>query len=205
MHARIRSTAALAVATVLAAGCAGTGPGPLGERYQTPIPEGSTLVLNETLELARGEARVFLQNGKVTQEGFFSGTNRFQPRCSFGLDRGGDARLVSKIEPDRFTTGPARTRAYVRGWPEEGVRVASLDGVQLASEGFGGPDPGYFTYEIEIPLSSSRQTQVDDFTCKVDKPRKWRGKLGLEAIREAAGDFVTVDLADSGTGTEGGY
>lgn len=208
MHAPTRSTAALAAATVLVAGCAGTGPGPLGERYQTPIPEGSTLVLEQDLQVPSGEARVFMQNGRVMRDAVLGGMDRFKPRCSFGLERRGSERLVSTIEADRFTTGPARTRAYVRNWPDEGVQVAGRSlsfGFGLAMNDSGGPDIGYLTYVLEIPVSSPDQPQVDDFTCKVDKPKNWRGKLGLEAIREAAGDLVTVERAESGAGDDSGY
>jgi len=198
--------AAASLATALAvAGCSTSGPGPFGPRYQTEIPTGSTLVLNQTLELAPGEARVFMQNGQVAREGLIRGLDRFQPRCSFGLERERGERLISTIEPDRFTTGEARTRTYVRAWPEGGVQVAASTGVKLAVNSPGGPDPGYFTYEVEIPISSPRQPQVDDFRCTVDRPNDWRGKLGLQAIRKAARDLVTVELADSGAGTDGGY
>lgn len=199
MHARIRSTTALAAATVFVASCAGSGPGPLGERYQTPIPQGSTLVLEQDLQVPSGDARVFMQGGRVMRDALLGGMDRFKPRCSFGLERQGDERLVATIEADRFTTGPARTRAYVRHWPEEGIQVAGRSlsfGIGLAMNDAGGADIGYLTYVLEIPVSSSGQPQVDDFTCKVDKPKNWQGKLGLEAIREAAGDLVTVELAE---------
>lgn len=198
MHARIRSAAALAAATVLVAGCAGTGPGPLGERYQTPIPQGSTLVLEQDLQVPSGDARVFMQGGRVMRDAVLGGMDRFKPRCSFGLERQDGERLASTIEAARFTTGPARTRAYVRHWPEAGVQVAGASlsfGIGLATNDSGGADIGYLTYVLEIPVSAPGQPQVDDFTCKVDKPKNWRGKLGLEAIRQAAGDLVTVELA----------
>lgn len=192
-----RSIAGMTVAATLLAGCAGSGPGPFGERYQTEIPVGSTLVLNQPLELAAREARVFMQGGRVARDAVIGGLDRLRPRCSFGLEREGNERLISTLEPGRFTTGPSHTRAYVRNWPAEGVRVAGTSlSFGLAMNSTGGPDPGYLTYVIEIPLSSPDQPQVDDFTCKVDRPGSWRGKLGLEAVREAAGDLVTVELAE---------
>lgn len=190
--------AILAAATVLA-GCTSTGPGPLGPRYQTPIPEGSTLVLNEALNLDRGDARVYMQNGRVMSESVLGGMDRLKPRCSFGLEKQGDEALISTIEPDRFTTGPTRNRAYADNWPREGVQVASLSavvgvGMNASAEDRGG-SLAELTYVLEIPVSSSSQPQVDDFTCTVDRPAHWAGKLGLEAVREAAGNLVTVELA----------
>lgn len=179
------------------AGCA-TGPGPLGPRYQTPVPEGSILVLEQPLEIPAGAARVFVQEGQVVQ----GGTNRFQPYCSFGLERVDDEPLIGTIEPDRFRTGPARNRAYVDARPDPGVQVAAVSfgigiGININSRRRGGADPGYLTYVLEIPVRSPRQPQVDDFSCQVDRPGNWRGRLGLEAIQQAAGDIVRVELAES--------
>ena len=189
-------TAILAAATLLA-GCSTSGYGPLGPRYQTPIPEGSTLVLNRALNLDKGDARVYMQNGRVMSESVLGGMDRLKPRCSFGLERQGNEALISTIEPDRFTIGRARNRAYADRWPEEGVQVAGLS--VLAGAGVSSDDRGgtlaELTYVLEIPVSSSSQPQVDDFTCQVDRPAEWAGKLGLEAIQEAAGDLVTVELA----------
>ena len=207
MKPRFASTALLSAAAIALAGCASSGPGPFGERYQTPIPAGSTLVLERELSVPSGEARVFMQDGRVISEAVLGGASRFRPRCSFGLERKGNERLVSTIEPDRFRTGKPWTRAYAQNWPEEGVQVASTSLlIGQASSERGGAGLGYLTYVIEIPLSSSSQPQVDDFTCKVDRPGEWRGRLGLEAIQEAAGGIVRVELAEgSGTGSSSGY
>lgn len=199
MHPVIRGplhATATILATLLAmAGCAG--PSPYGERYQTPIPQGSTLVLEQPLAVASGKARVFMQDGQVVRQGLLSGLDRFRSRCSFGLERTGGEPLIREIEPDRFRTGTPHTRAHVRHWPEQGIRVAGMSlSIGLSSSERGGANPGYFTYVIEIPLSSSRQPQVDDFTCEVDRPGTWRGRLGLEAIREAAGGIVRVELVE---------
>lgn len=207
MTTRSIRTGALATAgAVLLAGCA-AGPGPFGERYQTPIPEGSTLVLERALNVPSGEARAFMQDGQVIREGLLAGYSRFRPRCSFGLERKRGEQRISTIEPDRFRTGKPWTRAYVRAWPEEGVQVASRSlPFPLAQNERGGPGTGYLTYVIEIPLSSSKQPQVDDFTCKVDRPANWRGRLGPQAIEEAAGGIVRVELAEGAdTGSTGGY
>lgn len=203
----LRNPVIATAAVALLAGCA-AGPGPFGPREQTPIPAGSTLVLQRPLDLATGAARVFLQEGHVVPTG--SGMSRFRPRCSFGLEKLDGEPLMPVIEPDRFRTGPARTRGYAHGRPR------GHDGVHLASRplslglGFGllhhrRERHGYITYAIEIPLSSDNQPQVDDFTCKVDRPHHWRGRLGLEAIRQAAGDIVQVELAEPDADSEDGY
>lgn len=188
--------AGFAAATLLA-GCTSTGPGPLGPRMQTPIPAGSVLVLNQPLQLDAGDARVFMQNGRVMSESVLGGMDRLKPRCSFGLEKQGSEPLVSTIEPDRFTTGRARNRAYAERWPKAGIQVASRSAVIMAatSEEQGGT-LAELTYVLEIPVSSPNQPQVDDFTCTVDRPAHWAGKLGLEAIRAAAGDLVTVEVAE---------
>lgn len=195
IHRPLHATATILATLLAVAGCAG--PSPYGERYQTQIPEGSTLVLEQPLGVASGKARVFMQDGQVARQGLLGGLDRFRPRCSFGLERTGSEPLIREIEPDRFRTGTPHTRAHVRHWPGEGIRVAGMSlSIGLGSSERGGANPGYLTYAIEIPLSSDRQPQVDDFTCQVDRPGTWRGRLGLEAIREAAGDIVRVELAE---------
>lgn len=183
------------LASALVAGCAG--PSPLGPRDQDAVPAGSTLVLERALEVPGGSARVFLQDGRVVRDGLVSGMNRFRPRCSFGLERVDNEPLMNTIEPDRFETGTAYNRAYVRNHFEGGVQVASAaDGIQLASSERGGPGPGHLTHVVEIPLSSAQQPQVADLTCRQDLPPNWRGELGLQAIREATGDIVTIEPAE---------
>lgn len=203
----VRNTTITMAAGALLAGCA-AGPGPFGPRYQTPIPEGSTLVLQQALALPTGEARVFMQEGRIVQ----GGTNRFQLNCSFGLERVEDEPLIETIQPDRFRTGPARNRAYVDARPEQGVQVAGVSfgigiGINIDPRRRGGANTGYLTYVLEIPVRSPRQPQVDDFSCQVDRPGTWRGRLGLEAIQQATGDIVRVEFAESDTDTEpeGGY
>ncbi len=191
----IHATGITLAAALVTASC--TGPSPMGIREQEPIPAGSTLVLERPLELAGGSARVFLQDGEVVPDAFFSGMDRFRPRCSFGLEKVDGEALVRTIEPDRFETGAAYNGAYVENGSDGGIQVASaIDGIQVAAPEHGGPNPGYLTYVLEIPLSSPRQPQVDDFTCRLDRPGEWRGQLGLQAIREAAGDIVRVELAE---------
>lgn len=185
----------MALTTLVAlSGCAG--PSPFGERYQTEIPAGSVLVLSRSLDLVAGSARVTMQDGQVRSDGLLAGTSRFRPRCSFGLERLAGEPLIRTIEPDRFRTGRPHTRAYVHNGRAERTTVASRSlAAVVGSMRRGGPNPGYLTYVLEIPLSSPRQPQVDDFTCKVDRPGNWRGRLGLEAIREAAAGIVRVELA----------
>jgi len=167
------------------AGCAGDSV--YGHRYETPIPEGSTVVLEQPLELASGSARAFMQSGEVIRPGLLSGVDRFRPVCSFGLEKVDDEPLIRKIEPDRFETGEQYNTTHVRAWPAEGLQVANMGGA--------GPYPGFLTYEVQIPLASPRQPQVDDLTCEVDRPPNWNGELGLETIAEAVGDIVRIERA----------
>ena len=196
MTARPARIVVLAAAVLALAGCA-TGPDPGAPRYQTRIPEGSVLVLERALELPPGRARVYLQGGRVA--GSASGIDRFEPSCSFGLERVGDEPLVETIEPDRFRTGAARNRDYADSSTTVGIGLARSTVSFAFGIGFrfgvGGMGDGSGSERLEIPLSSPRQPQVDDLTCTVDRPHRRGGRLGLEAIQQAAGDLVRVELA----------
>lgn len=195
-HAKTRHSRVVALlgASLLAGGCASTGGGPYGEREETQVPAGSTLVLNERLEMPGTAARVYLQQGRVIR---FQDRDRFNPWCSFGLRRDDGGSLPAAIEPGEFRTGPAHNRVHARNAPSGGIRVASRSlSIGLASFSGPGPGPGHLTWKIEIPLAADGQPHVDDLTCAVDRPPHWRGELGLESIRRALGGVATIRTAD---------
>lgn len=188
-------------ALLIVAGCTATPyQESLDSRDETIPAEGSILVLEQPLELASDAARVFLQGGRVIR---FQDRNRFEPVCSFGLRRRGDEPLIRTIEPDRFTTGPARNRAQARAEPVQRILLANrrtsfgLRGLSMGMHERGG-GPGHLTFIVEIPLHSDTQPQVDNLVCAVDRPAYWRGSVGLGALRAALEDIATIRLAPAG-------
>lgn len=192
---RIRLPLLSLMALLGVAGCATTPYQESLDSRDEAIPaEGSVLVLEQPLELASDAARVFLQGGQVIR---FQDRDRFEPVCSFGLRRRGDEPLIRTIEPDRFTTGPARNRAQARAEPVQRILLASrrtsfgLRGLSIGMHDRGG-GPGHLTFIVEIPLHSDNQPQVDNLVCALDRPAYWRGRVGLGALRTALGDIATI-------------
>lgn len=194
MNVRSLSTAVFAgvVAGVLLTGCAGYAPAT--PRYQAAIPPGSTLVLEQALDVAPGRRKVYLQDGRVVQPGIVSGATRFRPLCWFTVEAADPA--TSEIRPDRFETGEVRRRVRAGLAPGAVITVAgaSLDGLRLADgddRGGGGPD--YLTHELEIPLSSERQPRVQRLSCRVDYRADLPREMGLYAVEQALAGVARVE------------
>lgn len=150
------------------------------------IAVGSTVVLNETLKVPPGHARVFVQNGLVKAK---VELDRYRPHCNF------EVRDVSEgdiqIEPDRFV---------VTALIEDEEEVVHKRGpTQYAGlEIGGGMDSFTLTSRfVRHRLHSERQPDVMWLTCHggyadpfdVDYP-------GISNIRKALGKWVTLELAD---------
>ncbi|WP_139150726.1 hypothetical protein [Halofilum ochraceum] len=166
-------------ALLVGAGCAS--PGTPGSRTDTPIAPGSVLVLEEGMLLPTDDARVHFQAGRVTR---YHDRNRFAPWCSLGLREDGDEPLQQAIKPGRFRVEAARSGARAGTSPLRGLRVAGTVPT-LAGMHPGGGGLGHLTWYLELRLHSEEQPQVDDLTCAIDRPPDWRGRLGLESVRQA--------------------
>lgn len=173
----------LAVALV---GCA-AGPGHEA-RVDTPVRPGATLELREPLPLPAADARVYFQAGQVTR---FHDRDRFAPWCSIGVRRSADGTLPDAIEPGRFMVVDVRSGARAGRLPGAGVKLAS----RMAMLDRGG-SLGHLTWTVEMRLDSVSQPRVDDLRCAVDRAPDWRGRLGLESIRQALGDLGRISPAD---------
>lgn len=173
-------------ALLLAVGCASSGHS--GPRTDTPVVPGSALVIEEGMMLPAEEARVHFQDGRVTR---FHDRNRFAPWCSLGLRRAGEEPLQQAIRPGRFRVEATRSGARAETSPLHGVRVAGAFPV-LAGLERGGGGLGHLTWYLELRLHSDEQPQVDDLICALDRPPDWRGRLGLESVRQALGGLGRI-------------
>ncbi|MEF8833725.1 MAG: hypothetical protein V5A42_02560 [Halofilum sp. (in: g-proteobacteria)] len=180
------SASAVLAALLLGTGCAA--PGDSGSRIDSPIPPGSVLVIEEGLMLPPDGARVHFQAGRVTR---FHDRDRFAPWCSLGLRRDADEALQQAIRPGRFRVEAIRSGARAAASPLASVRLAgplpALAGLER-----GGGGLGYLTRFLELRLRSDEQPQVDDLTCAIDRPPDWRGRLGLESVRQALGGLGRI-------------
>lgn len=193
---RFASSAVGAAATcLLLAGCAMH---PVEEpRFQTQIPEGSAIVLERSLEIAPGEQRVYMQDGRVLRPRTVQLGSRFRPRCWFRVTGSRDAGSPTRIEAGSFRTGEMRTRAhaYYGDTPDVKVASRSLAGLKLADAAGGGV--GFLTHIVEIPLSSSEQPHVQRLACEVDRRTGVHRTLGVHAIQQASGEILRVEMAEA--------
>lgn len=174
------------VALLVGAGCAS--PGSSGPRIDTPVASGSVLVIDEGMMLPADEARIHFQAGRVTR---YHDRDRFAPWCSLGLRRGEGESLQQAIRPGRFHVQATRSGARAETSPPQALRVAGPL-ASLAGRERGGGGLGHLTWYLELRLRSDEQPQVDDLTCAIDRPPDWRGRLGLESVRQALGGLGRI-------------
>jgi hypothetical protein len=174
-------TIAVLAASLLVAGCASSGAS--GPRTDTPIAPGSVLVIEEGMMLPADDARVYFQAGRVAR---YHDRDRFVPWCSLGLRRAGDEPLQQAVRPGRFRVEAAHSGARTEVSPLRGLRVAGTVPTRAGMDR-GGGGLGHLTWYLELRLHSEEQPQVDDLTCAIDRPPNWRGRLGLESVRQALG------------------
>ncbi|MFW5969380.1 MAG: hypothetical protein ACOCP9_01940 [Halofilum sp. (in: g-proteobacteria)] len=187
---RPSAIAALVAVLLLATGCASSRDS--GPRTDTPVASGSILVIEEGLTLPADRARVYFQAGRVTR---YHDRDRFAPWCSLGLRRAEDEALQQAIEPGRFRVEASRAGARAAASPLDGIRLAGpLPALAGLDAGRGGL--GHLTWYLELRLRSDGQPQVDDLTCAIDRPPDWRGRLGLESVRQALGGLGRIGPAE---------
>ncbi|HEY0722054.1 MAG TPA: hypothetical protein VGE50_12460 [Gammaproteobacteria bacterium] len=147
------------------------------------MPVGTTLVLHQQLAIPAGNARVFLQSGKVVKK---SHLDSYRPHCNF------EQRTVSHgtavIAPDRFTvTAVTAGEDFVvqrEGLHHAGWRiVGGSDGVSMVNR------------YIAHTLASTSQPQVVRLTCHGGFDFPGRAQLpSLTEIRTALGEVATIEL-----------
>lgn len=147
---------------------------------------GSTFVLNESLIVPVGHARVFLQGGEVVAK---IQLDRYRPHCNFEVRSVSDGTL--RIEPDTF---------LVTEVEEDEVEIVSRPSPQRyaalgADSDTGAGGVSMISLFVTHWLYSERQPQVMRLTCHggFDMPFYARTP-SIEEIRRALGKTVTLNL-----------
>jgi hypothetical protein len=146
--------------------------------YQVPV--GSTLVLNEPLEIPSGEAGVYVQGGEVKS---YWSVNKYEGHCKFEMWNIVERRRV--VKPDRFAVQKVgRDREYVQARP--GLRYASEDG--------SGGGPFVEIGKTLLYLHSPTQPNVYRMTCQ-----RWDDftdpvPMSIRDIRKALGKRFSLEL-----------
>jgi hypothetical protein len=155
------------------------------------IPVGSTVILNQPLEIPRYHARVFIQDGRVVSK---SGLNQYYPHCNFEVRTVSDG--AARIESDRFlVTGIRLDEVQVVRRPGP-LLMASLVLVDGGEDG-GGPPPT--SRLVHYRLHSERQPDVMRLTCHGGMAEQWEVAYpSLAEIREVLGGIVTLEMQAGG-------
>lgn len=157
-----------------------------GER-PARLPVGTTVVLNQPLTVPAGQARVFLQGGRVIER---VRLRQYYPHCDFEIRQVSDGS--AGIAPDRFTVTavtegeePVVMRQTLH---YAGLRLSDMqqDGVSMVSR--------YLHHWLHSP----RQPQVLRLTCHGGFDFPGRAQLPTVAeIRYALGEVVTLSAPAS--------
>lgn len=156
------------------------------------IPVGSTVILNQPLDIPRYHARVFIQDGRVVSK---ARVNLYYPHCNFEVATVSDGS--ARIEPDRFlVTGIRLDEVQVvrRTGP---LQTASLVVLVDGGEDGGGPPPT--SRLVHYRLHAERQPDVMRLTCHGGMATGWEVAYpSLAEIREVLGGIVTLEMQVGG-------
>lgn len=152
--------------------------------YRSRVGIGSTFVLNESLMVPSGYARVFIQGGNVVAK---ARLNRYQPHCNFEIRTVSNGS--SRIEPDTF---------LVTGVEEDEEEIVSRpEPLRYAAVGDNGNEGGanLIARFVRHWLYSERQPEVMRLTCHggFDMPF-YAQTPSIAEIRDALGKQVTLNL-----------
>jgi hypothetical protein len=153
--------------------------------YSSPLQPGDEVEVLKDIPIAAGQARTYLQQGKLTSYG---GTNQYVPFCYFRL------REPLPVE-QRVGRGVFQVRSV---WLDE-TSVSLERPVVLASVLLGFGD-GWSTmaYQFHITLASDQQPGVK-LVCSgaFDSPVT-AVPIRLHEVREALGEFAAVRVTSPG-------
>lgn len=145
---------------------------------------GYRLVLHKALQVAPGNARVFLQGGRQLPSLAF---DQYEPSCSLEVRK--LSEQVQTIEPDQFVVN------LVQDLIEE---VAQWRTLQLASLGLAGAavdsSPADIFRGYHFWLTSSDQPNVLRMTCRGAFSEPWNAQPPTQVeIAAALGDYATLE------------
>jgi hypothetical protein len=182
---RVGVSLLLGLLPLVLAGCATAPAGP-DSPWALP-PEGSALQLHQSIRVAAGRTRSFLQQGRSLPGG---GINQLEASCNL------EVRTLEEqprsIEPDRFrilgTRRQVETVVQGPAGPAGSFRRVGLLG--------GGDSPPDVMHVIHFNLQSERQPDVMRLTCRGALDAPWRAQPpSLNEIREALGGIATFEAS----------
>ena len=160
---------------------------PRGGFYSSPLQPGDQVEVLKDIPVPAGEARVYLQQGKLTSYG---GTNQYARFCYFRLRDPLPAE--QHVKPGMFTVDSVWLDETTVGL-ERPIRVASA--LLVFAEGW-----STMAYQFHMPLASDDQSGVK-LVCSgaFDNPAV-AAPIRLPEVREALGDYAIVRVPATAPG-----
>jgi len=149
------------------------------------VPVGSTLVLNQQLNIRGDQVAVYLQNGELMQ---YDEVNFYLPNCKFEIYTmseqprtvQADIFEIIKVEDDIESSSLQKS-----------TRLAALDNALT----FAMLDRSYmFNYATLMYLNSEKQKDVYRITCQHWEDVMDDRHLTIKQMRQAMGDVFTLNL-----------
>ena len=175
----------LAVSVVLVlAGCAANDVKDEDSTFYS-VPVGSTLVLNQQVDIRGDQVAVYVQNGELMQYGE---VNFYLPNCKFEIYTMSEQQRT--VNPDRFEIVKV----------VDDIESSALQkSTQLAASGgamtLGWLDKSYvFNYATLMYLNSEEQKDVYRMTCQHWEDMMDDKYLSVTQMRQAMGDVFTLEI-----------
>ena len=183
-----RLLATVTATAALLAACTTAGPIDPDSPYD-PVPEDSTLILHQAVPIPEGQARAFIQDGRIGES-----ASPFQVHCQLETATVSDGRLT--VQPDTFRiTAVQRTDVH--------SVTASLP-LQIAGIGIGigigstDMDTGSSDVMLgwDLWLESEQQPGVRKLTCGGMRDAPYRAlRPSINEIRRTLGPLAELNLA----------
>ena len=172
------------LAITILAGCSSNDVKDEGSEFYA-VPVGSTLVLNQQVNIHGDQVAVYVQNGELMQ---YDEVNFYLPNCKFEIYTmseqprtvQADSFEIIKVEDDIESTSLQKS-----------TDLAALDNALT----FGMLDRSYvFNYATLMYLNSEKQKDVYRMTCQHWEDLMDDRHLTISQMRQAMGDVFTLEI-----------
>ncbi|MDT8281915.1 MAG: hypothetical protein RQ982_03780 [Gammaproteobacteria bacterium] len=151
------------------------------------VPEGSTLLLNQSLTIEGEQVATYVQDGKVMAE---SEVDKFRPNCKFELYT--ISELQRTVTADSFEIIKVVDEIETSSLKRQ-TQLAVLDGFSVA----GMLDRSYmFNYATMMYLHSESQKDVYRMTCQHWEDVMHNRYLSILQMRQAMGEVFTLQIKE---------
>lgn len=159
------------------------------------LPVGSTLHLNQVLDIPKDRSYIYIAHGKVAPLKNYNTVDIYDPYCMFRLHNGAD--VARKVLPDKFNvTKVIEWEGYMSGLNYMNVANRNNQAsrfIKVAAMNIGSGYSSITMYATIIGLHSAKQPEVKELVCGHWDEQSLVEPLTLKQMKTALGELVTVD------------